>query len=354
MPLETTRYDIDPEQAERSALREAGLRYVSCNDKGYSRITQGKDVVYIDQNGRSITNERILARIRSLVLPPAWTNVWICASPNGHLQATGLDTKGRKQYKYHPKWASLRSEKKFATLLDFGKQLPQLQKKIERDLRKKRWDRDKVCALALAIMDKTSFRSGNRSYEKENGSFGLTTLRNKHAKPVSAHKIFFKFVGKKGVLQQTYLAEKKLVNMLLKVREIPGQRLFQYYDGYGEVRQLESGDLNMYLKDAMCLDVTCKSFRTWNGCVLALAHLTMLPLAVNQVQRKKNTLAVIDRVAEALGNTRAVTRSHYIHPALLTAYEEGRLDRWIRDCNRKETPPTTERLKKRLFSLLSQ
>lgn len=310
-------------------LEASGLRFSSPQDKGYTRQANGSSFTYIDKQGRPITNEQILSRIHSLVLPPAWKEVWICASPHGHLQATGLDANNRKQYKYHPKWEILRSEKKFADLLTFGKKLPLLKKKVLGDLRKKRLSRDKVCALAIAIMDKTSFRTGNRYYEKNYGSYGLTTLRNKHIQQVSSNKVFFKFIGKKGVVQQSYLREKALIRTLMKVKDIPGQILFQYYDEEELVKPLDSGVINTYLREAMVSEVSCKTFRTWNGCLLALGYMATLPVPASASERKKNTIEIIDYVAQELGNTRTVTRNYYIHPHILSAYENKELDKWI-------------------------
>ncbi|PRD48659.1 DNA topoisomerase IB [Sphingobacterium haloxyli] len=317
-------------------LEEHGLRYSSPQEKGYSRKATGDSFIYLDKQGLPITNEQALSRIHSLVLPPAWREVWICASPNGHLQATGFDLNNRKQYKYHPKWTSLRSEKKFADLLTFGTKLPLLRKRVSQDLRKKTLSRDKVCALAIAIIDKTSFRAGNRYYEKNYGSYGLTTLRNKHIKQMSSNKIFFKFVGKKGVVQQCYLREKALVRALAKVKELPGQVLFQYYDEEGNVRPLDSGTINAYLKEAMLSEVSCKTFRTWNGCLLALSYMATLSLPNNTAERKKNIVNIVDYVAHELGNTRTVTRNYYIHPEILSAYESTMLDRWIRTVQSKQ------------------
>ncbi|WP_437920062.1 DNA topoisomerase IB [Sphingobacterium sp. LRF_L2] len=334
------------------SLQEAGLQYVTCDQQGYHRISSGKKVQYINKKGELIRDEHVLKRIRALVLPPAWSDVWICALPNGHLQATGIDAKGRKQYRYHPNWISLRSSKKFEDMFLFGKRLPYLRKKIVHDLRKKTLSLDKVCALAISIMDETSFRSGNRVYEKENGSYGLTTLRNKHVKRISSSKLFFRFVGKKGVIQESFLRNKSLVRILSQVKEIPGQRLFQYYDATHQIRTLESGDINNYLKEAMKLDVTGKNFRTWNGCILALSYMVQLPIPDTVAQRKKNILLVIDQVAAALGNTRTVTKSHYIHPAILDFYESKRLDKWIVKASKDESNDLRKIVQKKLFSIL--
>lgn len=334
-------------------LAESGLRYSSSQEKGYSRKAKGDSFIYLDKQGRPIKNKQILSRIRSLVLPPAWREVWICASPNGHLQATGLDLNNRKQYKYHPKWVDLRSEKKFADLFTFGNKLPLLKKRVSKDLRKKKLSCDKVCALAIAIMDKTSFRTGNKYYEKNYGSYGLTTLRNKHIQQISANKIFFKFVGKKGVAQQCYLREKALVRALAKVKDIPGQVLFQYYDEEGNIRPLDSGTINEYLKEAMLAEVSCKTFRTWNGCLLALSYMATLPLPNTITARKKNIVNIIDHVANELGNTRTVTRNYYIHPKILAAYEDSSLDKWITTLQRK--PEINEKtVLNRLMKLLRE
>ncbi len=327
---------MDTKQEALLELEESGLRYSSPQEKGYTRKAKGGSFVYLDKEGKPIKNKQILSRIHALVLPPAWREIWICASPNGHLQATGLDANNRKQYKYHPKWMTLRSEKKFADLSTFGNKLPLLKKKVSQDLRKKKLSCDKVCALAIAIMDKTSFRTGNRYYEKNYGSYGLTTLRNKHIQQISSNKIFFKFVGKKGVVQQCYLREKALVRALAKVKDIPGQGLFQYYDEEGNIKPLDSGTINTYLKEAMLSEVSCKTFRTWNGCLLALSYMTTLTLPSTITERKKNIINIIDYVAQELGNTRTVTRNYYIHPEILSAYESAELDKWITSIQRKQ------------------
>lgn len=344
---------MDTKHGASQEFKKSGLRYSSTREKGYTRKAKGDSFVYLDQQGRTITNEQVLSRIRSLVLPPAWKEVWICTSASGHLQATGLDTNNRKQYKYHPKWITLRSEKKFADLLEFGQKLSRLKKQVLKDLRKRNLTRDKVCALAIAIMDRTSLRTGNRFYEKNYGSYGLTTLRNKHLQQVSGSKVFFKFVGKKGVVQQRYLQEKSLVKTLMKVKDLPGRVLFQYYDEEGKVRPLDSETINTYLKNAMAAEVSCKTFRTWNGCLLALAYMTTLPLPVNSTERKKNIVSIIDYVAEELGNTRTVTRNYYIHPGILSAYENEELDKWLTSIQRKN-PLSSKMVQNRLMKLLQE
>ncbi|MFD2965951.1 DNA topoisomerase IB [Sphingobacterium bambusae] len=345
---------VAEENKECMTIEEVGIRYVSCNDSGYCRLAEGKVFRYTDKNGNPVTNKRVLQRIQALVLPPAWTDVWICGHANGHLQATGIDVRGRKQYRYHAKWVTLRSEKKFHDLYAFGKQLPALRRQVQKDLRKRTLSLAKVCAIAVSVMEKTSFRAGNSYYEQENGSYGLTTLKNKHVQKLSSNRLFFKFVGKKGVIQETYFKEKALINMLLKVKELPGQRIFQYYDENNQVCALESGDINNYLKVSMGVAASCKNFRTWNGCILALKHLAQTAIPESATARKKTILATIDYVAAMLGNTRSVTRSHYIHPRILSDYEEGKLDRWIKNTASKQDKLTEKHLEKKLLTILKR
>ncbi|GHE35404.1 DNA topoisomerase IB [Sphingobacterium griseoflavum] len=337
---------------ELLALQEAGIRYVSCNDKGICRVAEGKVFRYVDKSGNPVTNERILQRIQALVLPPAWTDVWICSNANGHLQATGIDVRGRKQYRYHPKWVALRSEKKFFDLYAFGMRLPVLLQKVQQDLRKRTFSKEKVCALAVSVMQRTSFRVGNKHYEQTNGSYGLTTLKNKHLQKLSASKVFFKFIGKKGVVQEAYFREKTLIKMLLKVKDLPGQRIFQYYDEHGNVQALESGDINDYLKQSLGLSASCKNFRTWNGCLLALKHMAEKEIPSSITARKKSILETIDYVAATLGNTRSVTRSHYVHPRILNDYEVGKLDNWIKRTQRKSAPVLEKYFERKLLAIL--
>ncbi len=345
---------VAEEKNELLAIEEVGIRYVSCNDRGYCRVAEGKTFRYTDEKGKAVTSESILQRIKALVLPPAWTDVWICGNANGHLQATGIDVRGRKQYRYHAKWVALRSEKKFHDLANFGKQLPTLRKQVKKDLRKRTLSLAKVCAIAVSVMEKTSFRAGNSYYEQANGSYGLTTLKNKHVQKLSSSRLFFKFVGKKGVIQKAYFKEKALINMLLKVKDLPGQRIFQYYDEDSHVRALESGDINNYLKASMGVAASCKNFRTWNGCILALKYLAQTGLPESVTARKKSMLATIDHVASILGNTRSVTRSHYIHPRILNHYEEGKLDRWIKGTGSKRNQLTEKHFEKKLLSILQE
>ncbi|WP_198666876.1 DNA topoisomerase IB [Taibaiella helva] len=311
--------------APKEIARAMQLRYIRPGQKGYQRRKKGKTFIYLDQENKQITDPEIIEHIQGLVLPPAWTEVWICPFPNGHLQATGIDARGRKQYRYHSRWSRLRNEHKFDRLLAFGKQLPRLRRQLRRDIRQKRLVREKVVAIALSIMNETYIRAGNTAYEKEYGSYGLTTLKNKHVS-ISGSKAFFRFKGKKGVMHQVALKDASLARLLRNVRELPGQELFQYYDEKGELRKLESGDINDYLKAHMAADFSSKDFRTWAGCVAALQLMAEVTDFSCDVGCRKNSIAIIDGVAAQLGNTRAVCRKYYIHPLLLQAYEEKKLD----------------------------
>ncbi|GEP94995.1 DNA topoisomerase [Chitinophaga cymbidii] len=299
------------------------LRYVSAAGRGYTRMKNGKGMYYLDASGKKIMDEAVLERIRKLVLPPAWENVWICPYENGHLQATGIDALGRRQYRYHARWAAVRNETKYYRLLQFGKMLPRIRKQINKDLRRKTLDKPRVIAIALRVMEETLMRVGNAAYEKKYHSYGLTTLHNSHVK-INGNEVFFKFRGKKGVVQKIALRHASLARLLKKVRDIPGQELFQYYEA-DEVRSLDSGEVNEYLKACTNEEFTCKDFRTWAGTLHALHLLAGCETCETQAQRKKNVVDVIDRVAEKLGNTRAVCRKYYVHPCLIQLYESDSL-----------------------------
>lgn len=305
----------------REIARAMQLRYVNATQKGYQRVRKGNTFYYLDTEGKIIRNKEHLQRIQDLVLPPAWTDVWICPYPNGHLQATGIDARGRRQYRYHARWSMLRNEHKFDHIYAFGRKLPLLRKQIGKDLRRRTMNREKVIAIALAVMNETYIRAGNTAYEKTNGSYGLTTLKNRHV-TINGSQAFFRFKGKKGVMQQIALKNAALTRLLKNVKELPGQELFQYYDEEGELRKLDSGDINSYLREVMSDEFSCKDFRTWAGCTIALQL-----MAGNQEREDaRNLVAIIDGVAARLGNTRAICRKYYIHPQLLQAYEEETLD----------------------------
>jgi DNA topoisomerase I len=318
---------MDLVEEAMATAKAVKLRYVKSGTSGYTRERTKDGFYYLDQHGKLIEDEDTLKRIKSLVLPPAWEEVWISPYANGHLQATGVDTKGRRQYRYHSTWARVRNENKFDRLIHFGEKLPQLRNCIQQALRKKTLDKEKVSAIALSVMQETLIRVGNAAYEKLYGSYGLTTLHNQHVK-ITGNTAFFQFKGKKGVMHKIALKRAALVKMLQKVREIPGQELFQYYEGE-EHKSLDSGDINEYLKNCTGEDFTCKDFRTWAGTVHALDMLADLTPFETAAQCKQNIVQIIDSVACKLGNTRAVCKKYYVHPRLLEAYELCELEPYL-------------------------
>jgi DNA topoisomerase-1 len=302
------------------AARAAGLRYVDPADPGINRLKAGKGFRYADAAGRAVTDDEVLARIRSLVIPPAWTDVWISPSPRGHIQATGRDARGRKQYRYHPLWSQTRDETKYERTLAFARALPRLRRRVERDLRKPGLPREKVLAAVVRLLERTLVRVGNEEYARENRSFGVTTLRSRHA-TVSGQQLKLTFRGKSGKLHSVGLRDRRLAKVVRDCQELPGQHLFQYVDDEGETRRIGSDDVNEYLRDALGEDFSAKDFRTWAGTVLAARALRGLegdpgptPLA-----------AAVKEVAHALGNTPAVCRRCYIHPRVVEAYLDGGL-----------------------------
>lgn len=303
-----------------SRHRATGLHYVYPEEKGYRRIRKGNSFSYLGLSGKTLKNPRILKRIDSLKIPPAWEQVWICPDPKGHLQARGIDAMGRFQYRYHPDWQQHRSEKKFEALHEFGTKLPLLRKQIRRDLQRNRPDKLMLCALALSIMDETFLRSGNRVYEKAHGSYGLTTLKNRHLRLNGSHALF-RFKGKKGVRQEVRLMRKDLIRILKKVTALPGQQLFQYLDEEKNVQHLRSDDLNTYLRAVLGDGFSCKDFRTWAGSLSATEFI--LERQQNPGDEPGGLSVLIDYVAKKLGNTPAVCKKYYIHPALIDLYESG-------------------------------
>jgi len=326
---------VDVNVSPQEIAKAMKLRYVSSDKKGYSRQKKGKGFIYLDTKEEEIKDPEILDHIKGLVIPPAWTDVWISPYPNGHLQATGYDVKVRKQYRYHSRWSKVRNDNKFGRILEFGKKLPALRKQINKDLRKRTLNREKVIAIALSVMNETAIRAGNSAYEKTYGSYGLTTLKNKHVS-ISGAETFFKFVGKKGVKQQIKFKDKSLSRLLKNVKELPGQELFQYVDENGEIKRLDSGDINDYLKNHMHEEFTSKDFRTWAGCIFALELMAVTEDFDCDSDCKKNIISIIDGVAARLGNTRTVSKKYYIHPDLITSYEAKKLDKILKPLKTKE------------------
>lgn len=301
-----------------------GLSYVSDSDPGIRRRRAGKGFSYVGPDGKVVRDPDTLKRIRSLAIPPAYTDVWICADPDGHIQATGRDVKGRKQYRYHTGWRSWRDSHKYGRLAAFGHALPKLRERVDADLKKPGLPRDKVLATVVRLLETTLIRVGNDEYAKANKSFGLTTLRKKHA-DVQGTELAFKFRGKSGVQHETHLRDRRLAKIVREVQELRGQRLFQYVDEDGKLQPIESSDVNAYLREALDGDFTAKDFRTWAGTMAAARALLDEPAPTTKTEAKKTLVRCIQGVARRLGNTPAVCRACYVHPKVLDAYETGKL-----------------------------
>lgn len=319
----------DPVQIAR-AVR---LVYVNDSMPGITRHRSGDRFVYKGPKGDLIDEEATLERIRKMALPPAWERVWICPRPNGHLQATGIDTKNRKQYRYHENWNAIRSETKFFRMIAFGERLPKLRARLDRDLRQRELTRDKVIAIALSVMEQTLIRVGNAAYEKEYGSYGLTTLKDRHVR-VDNQGIKFRFKGKKGIFHDITLRDRRLARLVKACRDIPGKELFQYYDENGEHRSIDSGMVNDYLRQYTGEEFSAKDFRTWAGTVNALRMLAELEPCSTEKELKKNVNTVLENVAHKLGNTKTVCRKYYVHPQILEAYECQDLNPYLEKRNR--------------------
>lgn len=310
--------DNNPKQTAKLA----GLRYFSDASKGFFRIKKGKDFFYKDQNESIVQDEELLGRFKKLVLPPAWEDVWISPYENGHLQATGFDGKGRKQYRYHSNWNAIRNQSKFYRLRQFAKVLPKIRAKLDKDLSKKGMPYEKVVALVIKLIEVTNIRIGNEAYKKLYGSFGLTTLRDKHAK-FEKGLLSFEFVGKKGIKHKISLKNKRLMRLVKRCRDIPGQELFQYYDDNGKHHSIGSTDVNNYLKECTSLDFTAKDFRSWSGSLNALCSFLSQEKPLSERDCNKKIVAVLDSVSEKLGNTRSVCKKYYVHPTVIASFENG-------------------------------
>lgn len=305
-------------------IKLSGLVYVTDSKPGIYRKGKPGNFHYEDHEGQRIKDQTVLDRIKALVLPPAWTSVWIAPKKNGYLQSTGIDAAGRKQYRYHPKWISRRSDSKYFRLLEFGKHLPLARKRIAKDLRRKDFDEQKVLAICVQFMQKTLIRIGNESYKQLYGSYGLSTLRNKHIK-INGNQFRLSFVGKKGVKQDVKVNDKTLTKLIRKCMDIPGQELFQYYTAGNEHRVIDSGKINAYIKEITGDDFTAKDFRTWGGTLEAFRQLAACCAVETDQPKKKVIVQVLDCVAARLGNTRAVCKSAYVYPLLLEAFENDEL-----------------------------
>lgn len=304
----------------RLAAKAAQLTYIAAGEEGFRRQKKGNKFLYFSGN-KIITNKKHLERIKKLAIPPSWTDVWICRSPKGHIQATGMDLKGRKQYRYHAEWNRIRSETKFHHLYEFGKKLPALRRKIKKDIRQQKLTREKVLATAIELMEKTYIRVGNESYEKENGSYGLTTLKDKHV-AIQKHRLCVSFNGKKGVQNKIAVQDRKLARIIKQCRDIPGKALFQYYDENNKRHSIDSTMLNNYLKEATAPEFSAKDIRTWAGSVQAINYYLSGQPNDQPKDPVKNITGMIDWVSQKLGNTKTICKKYYIHPSVITFCEE--------------------------------
>ncbi len=310
----------DPEEAAKGA----GLRYVTDDKPGYTRKRRGKTFTYFDTAGKEIKDETCILRLNRLAIPPAYKDVWICPSPNGHLQATGFDDRGRKQYRYHERWRAERDENKYEKMVVFGQALPKIRRRLTRDLKKRGLPREKVIATVVQLLEKTLIRIGNEEYAKENKSFGLTTMRSRHV-DVKGETLRFRFRGKSGIEHDIDVEDRRVARIVRKLQDLPGQEVFQYLDEEGARHQVTSDDVNEYLHKITGEEFTAKDFRTWAGTVMAAMMLQRQETFENKSQAKKNVKAAIKAVATVLGNTPAVCRKCYVHPAVLETYLDGSL-----------------------------
>lgn len=324
--------------ALKDANAESGpitLFYVNDRQPGFSRIKENDTFVYMDGD-EVLTDPEHLERIRKLVIPPAWEKVWICKIPNGHLQATGYDQLNRKQYRYHNYWSLFRNHTKFFRIQEFGKQLPQIRAQLEKDLSLPEYPQEKVLAAVVSLMERTNIRIGNAFYEKLYGSFGLTTLKDRHVS-VNGQKLHFSFKGKKGIKHEIDLRSKRLARIVQGCKDIPGKELFQYYDENGNIGSVDSGMVNNYIKNISGGDFTAKDFRTWAGTVQAILAFKDLGGFETVTEMNKKIPAAFDVVASQLGNTRSVCKKYYVHPVIIELYRENKLQDYIDELDRIET-----------------
>ena len=305
-----------------AAANDAGLYYVDDNRVGYRRKANGNGFEYLDTEAKRIRGRQRLLRIKRLAIPPAWTDVWICPSPNGHIQATGRDARGRKQYRYHDRWREVRDENKFGRLAEFAKTLPKIRRRVARDITLADLPREKVLATVVRLLEQTFIRIGNEEYARENKSFGLTTIKNRHVTVKGPH-LRFRFRGKSGRQHEVDMTDRRIAKIVSKCQDLPGQDLFQYVTDEGEVRNITSQDVNDYLREITNENFTAKDFRTWAGTVLAAIALNAQAGFETKKQAKANVKTAVCAVAELLGNTPAICRKCYVHPAIIEAYLNG-------------------------------
>lgn len=327
IPILSHRDFLKIDKQYEAAASVVHLQYVNDKEEGITRIKKGNGFSYA-YKGRTVKDAKTLDRIRKLVIPPAWTKVWVCPSANGHIQVTGHDVRGRKQYRYHTRWNALQQETKFHRLFEFGKSLPALRAQIQKDLSQTGFPESKVTAMVVSLMERTFIRIGNDGYEKLYGSYGLTTLKNNHV-DIKGDKITFSFKGKKGVYHNVTLKSKRFARIIRQCKAIPGKELFQYFDEGGEVRKIDSGKVNQYLKDCLEMDFTTKDFRTWAGTLSMLEALQAAPPCENKSDIQKNVKAALTEVSKKLGNTVTVCKKYYVHPELVRLYTEDSLKEFL-------------------------
>lgn len=299
------------------------LVYVNDQQPGIRRHKKGKGYKFL-LGDQPVKSEEELTRIKKLAIPPAWKNVWVCPLSNGHIQATGFDQRSRKQYRYHTLWNELRKQTKFHKMLEFGKILPILRLQVEHDINKRELSEEKVIATVISVMERTYIRIGNSNYEKENGSYGLTTLKDRHVS-FDGEKVQFTFKGKKGIHHKIALKSKKLARIIKQCRDIPGKDLFQYYDANGDHKSIDSGKVNHYIKEVTGCDFTAKDFRTWAGSLQIINAFRSIGEYINETDKRSKINHALELVSASLGNTVSVCRKYYVHPALITMYEERNL-----------------------------
>jgi DNA topoisomerase I len=304
------------------AAQEAGLRYVSDQQPGYTRRRKGDDFEYLDLEGKPIEDEQRLLRIKRLAIPPAYTDVWICPTPNGHIQATGRDARGRKQYRYHERWREVRDENKYEKMALFGEALPKIRKRVEEDLSLPGLPRNKILATVVQLLERTFIRVGNEEYARDNKSFGLTTMQDRHVE-VKGSKLSFQFRGKSGIKHEVDVKDRRIAKIISKLQDLPGQDLFQYVDENGQPCDITSQDVNDYLREISGQEFSAKDFRTWAGTVLAAIALNHVGAFETKKQAKANIKTAITAVSKLLGNTPAICRKCYVHPAVFETYLSG-------------------------------
>lgn len=339
-----------------ASAKAARLRYVHDGLPGIRRIRSGKGFRYVGADRKAIRDGDTLARIKSLVIPPAWTDVWICPVPAGHLQATGRDKRGRKQYRYHPKWRTVRDEAKYDRLIAFGQALSRIRRRVARDLQTPGLPREKLLATIVRLLETTLIRVGNEEYAKQNSSFGLTTMRTRHL-TVSGANIHFEFRGKSGIRHAIDLEDPRLARILRRCQELPGEELFQYVDERGERHSIDSEHVNDYLHAITGEDFTAKDFRTWGGTVLAAQELETLVEYESAAEAKRNVVYAIETVARRLGNTRTICQKCYVHPSLINTYLDGRMSRMLNaasTANGRRSLPRLHRQETKVLEFLNR